>query len=284
MGGMNTIEIPDNLLFYKYRPGAGDNDMHLEAITKCHVWFENPSNFNDPFDCAPTPSERSTEEIHAVIQRAMSNTENPHMTAEIRESIQKKYAENPAEAVKTVEQLSGRPEYVTAFMSNYVVYSLAKSPLNRLMWSHYAHYHQGFSIEFDFSKDLLKDPRLRTIQDWDDDFGPLPVIYQENRPSIHNNNGNQADVLRTKDSVWEYENEFRIVKEGNRRLVSFDPDYLSSIILGANASNELKTKIQDAVYEFNRDRQTTIKVYYAELSPTKYDLMIPGHPTYENIN
>lgn len=160
-------------------------------------------------------------------------------------------------------------------MSDYIVYSLAKSPLNRLMWSHYGGNHQGFSIEFDFTKNVSKNPL--------DEFNPLPVNYQSERPIMHDESKYpQGEVLLIKDTEWSYEDEYRIVKEGQGRLVEFNPNHLSSIILGARVKPNTKAIIQDVVFEFNRDHENSLNIYYCELSETKYELVIPGHPEYEN--
>jgi len=290
---MSLIGIPENLLFYKYRPGlvpSKDDESgikllnrDLEIITKNRVWFDNPSNFNDPFDCAPAPSQRTPEEIESVLQRVINNTNNISITDAQRLEVKNKYESDPEEAIKIIDYLSSRPEYVTAFMSGYIVYCLAKNPLIRLMWSHYANNHAGFAVEFDVTKNLNKDPRLRTDEEFETELGPLPVIYQRERPTMHDkSNGNQAEVLLIKDCVWGYEEEFRVVKQGQPSLVEFDPDYLKSVILGAKVTPDTKAIIQDAVFDFNREHQTDMKIYYAELSKTKYELVIPNHPVYEN--
>jgi len=92
-----------------------------------------------------------------------------------------------------------------------------------------------------------------------------------------------GQTLVTKDEIWSYEGEYRMLRLGQRGLVEFNPMGLNAIILGARATPDTKAKIQDTVYELNRSRRNKIDIYYVELSKYTYDLHIPGHPFYENL-
>lgn len=91
---------------------------------------------------------------------------------------------------------------------------LCTSYKNRLMWSHYADSHKGFCIEYDYNN--VDEEYLSLL--------PLPVVYSDIRPvppwrvALGNVTEHSEEAyaqimlgLLTKDKVWEYENEWRIL-------------------------------------------------------------------------
>lgn len=137
---------------------------------------------------------------------------------------------------------------------------------NRLMWSHYADCHKGFCIEYDYSQIDL------TIS------LPFPVIYSEQRPLIpwrsvlqsspENIAEDNADLmfgLITKDSIWAYENEWRIIIDSTE-CADFLMPKVSCVYLGAAISHENKKKIIEITKELG------IPVKQMQLDRGAYDL------------
>lgn len=124
---------------------------------------------------------------------------------------------------------------------------------NRLMWSHYADSHKGFCIEYDYS----------SYGDKDDEILPFPVVYSNKRvkvpwkPAFDNSPENLdeatsklAMALLTKDSAWQYENEWRIlVNAQDPQEVKSAP--VSCVYLGALCSEQNKRKILRIAKELN---------------------------------
>ena len=131
--------------------------------------------------------------------------------------------------------------------------SLAESPCNRLMWSHYADNHRGLCIEYDFSA-----------------FDPFsggvifaPVIYAPKRPQVPEKLLNDVatdqldrqdyrfltSTLFTKDSVWQYESEWRIVKgvhvgtQASSLHIELEMPPISAVYFGAAIDNSCKGQI-----------------------------------------
>ena len=113
---------------------------------------------------------------------------------------------------------------------------------NRLMWSHYADCHKGFCIEYDFSQAP-------------DDLLPLPVIYTNMRPQIpwraafQVNGETRAEAtqafmmaLLTKDAVWDYEREWRLLVASTMSQKQKMPP-ITCIYLGAQCTPENETVI-----------------------------------------
>lgn len=131
----------------------------------------------------------------------------------------------------------------------YRVGSLCTDYKNRLMWSHYADGHKGFCIEYDFSKECeaIKDILV------------LPVVYSKERIKFPWNvafaddkdnpkvklEGTYATLLSllTKDEVWKYENEWRVIVLGTSGIENIKMPPISCIYIGALCSIENKNKL-----------------------------------------
>lgn len=131
----------------------------------------------------------------------------------------------------------------------YRVGSLCTDYKNRLMWSHYADGHKGFCIEYDFSKECeaIKDILV------------LPVVYSKERVKFPWNvafaddkdnpkvklEGAYATLLSllTKDEVWKYENEWRVIVLGTSGIENIKMPPISCIYVGALCSKENKNKL-----------------------------------------
>ena len=121
------------------------------------------------------------------------------------------------------------------------------------MWSHYAESHTGFCVEYDFSG---VDPSAFAEL-------PFPVFYSQNRPLVPwkaafentKENINHACIelmlgLLTKDSAWEYENEWRILLHSTENPHLKMPR-ISCLYLGAAISEENKNTLIGIAKEKN---------------------------------
>lgn len=140
----------------------------------------------------------------------------------------------------------------------YIV-SLCTDHKNRLMWSHYADNHKGFCIEYDFGADLLRDSGVIVF----------PVAYSSVRPKIpyetvlslekpklkkvDSKNMNERIFLSmlTKDTIWNYEKEWRILISAQEEPMNIPAPDVSCIYLGACCSEENEEKIRVLVQDRN---------------------------------
>lgn len=134
------------------------------------------------------------------------------------------------ESIKNLEDT-----VVAALMNQFLVGCLTTNCKNRLMWSHYADSHKGFCIEYDYSQ--INPASIGIL--------PLPIVYSTHRPQfpwvaafvntterIKESTSLIVEALLTKDSAWEYENEWRIlIPHSINRLLPMPP--ISCIYLGA---------------------------------------------------
>ena len=134
---------------------------------------------------------------------------------------------------------------VARLMNQFIVGCLATDFKNRLMWSHYADSHKGFCVEYDFSQ---VNPDLT-------DNLPLPIIYSTQRPqipweavfehtpeSMKKATNHIVEALLTKDEAWVYENEWRILIQGDSgKPLPMPP--ITCIYLGYNMNKVNRGKI-----------------------------------------
>lgn len=133
---------------------------------------------------------------------------------------------------------------------------------NRLMWSHYADSHKGFCIEYDFS-DEKSDIFNRVFL--------LPVVYSEKRPvvpwkaALVDNSENRIEAriqmtkaLLTKDAVWGYENEWRILLKSDNAELKMPK--VTCIYIGKAVSEENRNRI----LEIARDNNIPVKQMWTD--------------------
>lgn len=121
-------------------------------------------------------------------------------------------------------------------LQSHGVLCLTHNPTNFLMWSHYAHSHTGFCIEFDdklpgdfFPKDCLL-------------YGN--VIYQEKPPCVNFYTSNGTDIskalLMHKGEAWQYEQEYRLIFL-HCGIKEFDKKRIKEIILGCRVDYKVES-------------------------------------------
>lgn len=185
------------MILYKYTP----YDSGRKIISGNSIGFASPESFNDPFEVTGYPREMAPDPISRAF-------------ADIRSYVKRH-----------------------AWLQAAAVLSLTRSPLNPLMWAHYADAHRGFVIGFDVHKCgfTSTDTNLLPAQ-----YGS--VIYTQNRPTFDLVSTSLMEVGREfsyrpdlleklqrlflyKPLCWSYEEEVRVVKcvagiEQERRLPS----------------------------------------------------------------
>ena len=203
-----------NQLLYKYR---ADDDNTEKIFTEKTLWFSHPNDFNDPFDCWANIQSLDKKSLsNTLVQR---NNFDAAKTRLIKEGLKKFTPYDLKRNVDTVLNQIG----VCCWSMNYK---------NILMWSHYAHYHQGLCLEFD----ILQDPDFFCLT--------LPVKYVDSMPEYYHpvdNDDLVYKIIQPKSADWEYEEEIRIVKtqseieKNGNQAFHFNPNVLRKVIFGCKA-------------------------------------------------
>lgn len=199
---------------YKYR---ADDENTEKIFTEKSLWFPHPNAFNDPFDCYANIQSLDKKKLsNTLIQRNSFNAARAHL---IKEGM-KKFSSYDLK------------RNVDAVLNQIGVCCLSMNCSNILMWSHYAHYHQGLCLEFD----ILQDPDFFCLT--------LPVKYVDSMPEYYYPVDNEElvyKIIQPKSADWKNEEEVRVVKpqseieKNGSQAFHFNPDALRKIIFGCKA-------------------------------------------------
>jgi hypothetical protein len=170
-----------------------------------------------------------------------------------------------------------------AFGEKLGVLCLSESPLEQLMWAHYADSHRGFVLEFDANHPFFKG----TQSDPNDYSGVNKVVYSPERPQIEEflNEGNSLnDFFFCKSSEWEYEKEWRMVRpvsnssqdlliEGQKvHLFEYPFEALKAIILGHRIEESTIKVIEMALA--SNDHLKHVSLQKIIIDPSNYRLRV----------
>jgi hypothetical protein len=181
------------------------------------LWFSNPSDFNDPFDCQINiDTNNSQTEIEEFIRKNSSWISPIEITRHAKAMICK-----PDEWDKLVNEASQN------VLNSSGICCFCGNEDNILLWSYYTDSHKGVCLKFD----ILSDPDFFVY--------PLKVIYQKEYP-LYNHLKDEPKLIdflvKTKSEVWAHEKEVRIMKNTNG-FHTFKKTALTEIIFGCNCSD-----------------------------------------------
>lgn len=114
----------------------------------------------------------------------------------------KKYDDKDCGNYKYQEMLQDMCKYIR--VRSFVAASDIRE-LNPLMWAHYADEHRGFCVRYEFDKDFFEiDDKNRSVRVWK----KMKYVTNEYR---YKSEIATSEALLTKDKIWEYEHESRIL-------------------------------------------------------------------------
>lgn len=206
-------------------PDGSPNKYTKAIFDQAALWFDKPSNFNDPFDCNLKLWTSKTPE-HIVNQARAEALKNwsgfPH---EIVNSVVDTVVANPAIANRTFEQ---HREYIYEKSS---VFCWATRGDNIAMFAYYAADHTGICLEFDLEH---RHEAARVMS----------VEYENKLPELDYSKITETDqlvksLLLTKARCWDHEEERRVVRQGiGPGLVHFPKEALIRVIFGCRATDD----------------------------------------------
>ena len=218
-----------------------------------------PESYNDPFEGARYIEPNVS--INLAIKAGKLNPDEAEEFIRIRKSSE---GYMPLSTLFDNGRFRERLDYHQKIMR---VASFCESPLNLLMWSHYAQCHEGFCVEYD-TKELLRKKNLR--------HNLFPVTYQEDMfdeskffkdNPIKNQDFLDYRVMATKSSHWSYENEWRLIfYDEVAPRYNFPVKGQVRILLGAKIEKSVANKIYAICSELD------IECVQIEMSHRKYSL------------
>jgi hypothetical protein len=255
--------IPETV--YKYR--CWNDSFHRRLLFEQELYLASAVQFNDPFDSTIPFRYRKEDltpdniflkliEVGKKQWPSMSDTELYQLAYERQSSGDfengKYWIENYPSWKKDIENMFG-------------IASLTPKNDNLLMWSHYSNSHKGFVMGF------------QTEMLFDQVQGSLgPVLYSEKVPEMglfEDMTIGLIRILNTKSTNWQYEEEIRISKiHSSRQTVKLRKDTITSVIMGANLTENEKNQITD----FIKKELPHVKLLESTLSLVEFKLdLIP---------
>jgi hypothetical protein len=258
---MKLLESTPRIL-YKYRDW--NDKHHKDILYKQEIYLPSASKFNDPFEgnfpFAYDESELTPDKIFLEML-SLARFEYPdwndgklHEFA--YESQRKDFVHDP----KHLELY--RADVKDSIEKTFGIFCLTTNCNNFLMWSHYSNSHTGLCFGFD--SNILFDSLQCIIG---------KVNYQDLIPTFKFSEPIEIfteKLLGTKGKIWEYENEYRIIKsQSANRAFTIPIEGIVEIILGCKMDFLEKTKI----IEFVKKNNLKCKIYDTKQSDTKFELI-----------
>lgn len=263
-------ETTEEKLFYKYQ---SINKHFFENLSNNQLFFRDPAEFNDYFDCKTTLCRKGTKE--EWIAYYVANRWE-------KERIEKKI-EDDLKNGKSVEQGEKIVSYLDA-NSGIIPRVCCLSTRNDsiLMWNHYANYHTGVCLCFKPNKNLCADYRSGEINDiYRLTLGTelaelMEVKYKDECPGEVNilnldriEVGKQVwEYFLTRYCEWKYEKEYRMLmfkKYFHGEYVKkYEKNELESIIFGLKIKRNDAQEVYDKVCEQYINEKKKVKFYRAK--------------------
>jgi hypothetical protein len=220
--------------------------------------FSKLSDYNDPFE-----SEFSTF-LHMEDTEMRSNFMAPDVTKNHEPSAWGSYKR--------------MKDWIISYFSSQRVTCFSRSPVEPLMWAHYADKHKGVCYCFD-----------KTV--FDEHYTSGEVVYSSNLPKLHLEFGitktNEVErylenIILTKSQAWAYEEEFRFYIPSNEPVHKFNPAALKFVILGMRSSEKV-SEAHLIVHRFNQQNNTDVSVLHANMSSDRFEMEINDNVTIHSV-
>jgi hypothetical protein len=258
-------------IVYKFRNFS--SEKHIRWIQNNEIFFASPASFNDPFDCAINIRYDLLDEGEKLQKyRSQLRAEYPQWS---KKEILKEAKNWMRKGLLTKEkQIEANERIFNSLTSNKLgILSLTKVKSPILLWSHYANYHQGYSIGYDkvaLENYLVeKFNTIKLVPFWFD------VEYQNEYPIIiPNYKLSDIDYMtlpfKTKFDVWKYESEYRIMILGGTNIPLTVPlSLITEISLGCKISKQNKDEIQRIIDE----KKIDVPIFQSRKHEEKFELV-----------
>jgi len=213
---------------YKYQPF---NDQTLTNLKRASIWFSAPINVNDPYDCASwvvQPDEISEADFGRLV--AYVRGRDPALTARLtRDELRESFVHSARRAYDERRTIQREQRGIACFSATFT---------DIMMWSHYAHGHRGFCLEFDTSQLPFSNAWEVSYVDHPPLINPVDVLVQD--PSEDESNEVLRAFVLTKARCWSYEQEWRLMHAEASKLFGYGDRPLTGIYFGAEMDHAHK--------------------------------------------
>jgi len=212
------------LLLYKYEAFSAQS---LENLKNQVIYFGSPLRFNDPYDCALSPSiaEPSDEDVEKIRAHYLADPEVP-------EGVRQQMQQSSVAALRLTFLRAGQSaldDQIKKFLSLRGVSCFAERPNNLLMWSHYAGHHKGFCLEFRTDTDPFQKIHPVKYTNQMPEFDLVPMLCDQDFDQI-------MELFCTKSTEWQYEREWRALHREAGTAYTYPVEALTGVYFGPEAS------------------------------------------------
>ena len=205
---------------YKYEPFTAQS---LQNLKNQVIYFGSPTKFNDPYDCALSPSvkEPTDSEIAKIRSHHLAKPD-------LEDKIRRQFEIASTEALRIMFLRIGQnvlDQAIAKFLSRRGVSCFSEKVDSLLMWSHYADHCKGFCLEFATSADpFQKIKQVRYKQEMPV-FDIVPMLCDEDFDPV-------LDLYCTKAIDWAYEHEWRGIHNEAGTAYGYPSDALTGVYIG----------------------------------------------------
>jgi hypothetical protein len=218
------MPLPSRL--YKYESFTA---QALENLKNHSVYFASPSGFNDPYDCAVSPSVKnpSDSDVQRIRTYYLAKVDLPD---EVRNEFQRLDVAGLRLLLLRQGQ-SFLDEAVKDFLSRRGVTCFSERNDSLLMWGHYGGRFKGFCLEFRTEHaPLTKARRVRYAEEMPQvDLIPLLCTNEVESSEV-------LDLYCTKALDWHYEKEWRCIHDKAGTLYTYPAEALTGVFVGPDAA------------------------------------------------
>lgn len=249
-------EIPYPKTIYKY---SRITEFLFQHLTNAELWFSNPQDFNDPYDCNVGFNQRkyTEEEIRGFWKLEIKDSEGNQIADDKKEQRINEWLADQS----LIDKFLSKP--IRDLLQEKGVTCFTTKNDSILMWSHYADSHKGVCIGY--SPEILKKTFYQ--HEW--------VTYGKEFPST--NMLNMSTFIGTtmcfKSDSWEYEDEIRFFQK-YKGSYSFPKEAVKEVIFGLNSQLTqmhsimnlmLQLGYKDVIYKQVVLRNNEFRIQFADL-------------------
>lgn len=285
--------VTSNAPTYLYRFRAGNED-DLDALKRGYEWLSYAKNYNDPFDArifidkesvvAPWVNKVLNDKFDATTKSVLEfltgsgelDVAGERADQQVLKKAKSKFGIN----FKTFEKSSAEFIDYCRIMSDHIdekldqdirslalICSFTAKKNNYLMWAHYSDSHKGYCLEYKFPGHVIDKGFVLPVSYRK---SPVDVTHLVQKSALGQKNTLAIAAIGSslvKGDAWEYENEWRYICYGSREGRELNGLVLNRVLLGCNASDELKAQL------VNICRERQVELVKLERSPSSFELV-----------
>jgi len=227
--------LNDDKELYKYFTIEDDPGFVENIIRDNTIKYGAPNEFNDPFECMSVIGITSFDYTKKQLE-------------EVTRSSGKKYSGDSLLGAYDGIVSRSLKDYRNG-LSKYGILCLSGTWDNVLMWAHYANSHKGIITIFQFDRYHAFYGKMMKVQ-----YKKGVTYFEIDHP---NSPMKIWESFSTKDTIWEYENEYRVINppaelhiyDGNG-IKPFPRELLKGVIFGYRISPKVRDKIINMVSRY----------------------------------